>query len=147
LARSFDTLASQVREAIARNIARTVAQAVAEAVQAALPDSPAGAGLPAPSSSVAVPASVGRGGHQTHPGNEGAVAPCDQIDLRRKRTDTRAHGCWLFSFFPPAHPFLEGPYTFPWYGRSVGGWLAVSAGLLAMGGLLQVPLFHSRQLP
>jgi hypothetical protein len=47
---------------------------------------------------------------------------------------------------PPGHPFLEGVYTFPWYGQSMGGWLAVSAGLLAMGGLLHVLLFYFRQL-
>jgi hypothetical protein len=41
LGRSFDTLAGQVREAIARSIGRTVAEAVAEAVHAALADSPA----------------------------------------------------------------------------------------------------------
>jgi hypothetical protein len=46
LGRSFDTLAGQVREAMARSVGRTVAEAVAEAVQAALADSPAGAGLP-----------------------------------------------------------------------------------------------------
>jgi hypothetical protein len=39
---------------------------------------------------------------------------------------------------PPAHPFLEGVYTFPWYGESVLAWLMVALGLLAMGGLLQV---------
>src|SRR6516165_7616728 len=50
LGRSFDSLAGQVREAIARSIGRTVAEAVAEAVHAALADSPADAGLlPAPS--------------------------------------------------------------------------------------------------
>jgi hypothetical protein len=41
LGRSFDTLAGQVRAAIARSIGRTVAEAVAEAVHAALADSPA----------------------------------------------------------------------------------------------------------
>jgi hypothetical protein len=46
LGRSFDGLAGQVREAIARSIGRTVAEAVAEAVHAALADSPADAGLP-----------------------------------------------------------------------------------------------------
>jgi hypothetical protein len=45
LGRSFDTLAGQVREAIARSIGRTVAEAVAEAVHAALADAPADAGL------------------------------------------------------------------------------------------------------
>jgi hypothetical protein len=38
---------------------------------------------------------------------------------------------------PPAHPFTEGIYTFPWYPTSVKAWLAVTAGLLAMGGILQ----------
>jgi hypothetical protein len=47
---------------------------------------------------------------------------------------------------PPAHPFLEGVYTFPWYGQSMGGWLVVSVGLVAMGGLLHVLLFYFRQL-
>jgi hypothetical protein len=46
LGRSFDTLAGQVREAIARSIGRTVAEAVAEAVHAALADSPADADVP-----------------------------------------------------------------------------------------------------
>jgi hypothetical protein len=46
LGRSFDTLAGQVREAIAHSIGRTVAEAVAEAVHAALADLPAGTGLP-----------------------------------------------------------------------------------------------------
>ena len=41
LGRSFDSLAVQVREAIARNIGRTVAEAVAEAVHAAMAVSPA----------------------------------------------------------------------------------------------------------
>jgi hypothetical protein len=51
LGRSFDTLADQVREALARSVGRTVAEAAAEAVYAALADSPADAGLPpAPSS-------------------------------------------------------------------------------------------------
>ena len=38
---------------------------------------------------------------------------------------------------PPAHPFFQGVYTFPWYGTSVGPWLAVALGLLAVGGILQ----------
>jgi hypothetical protein len=46
LARSMETLAGQVREAIARSIGRTVAEAMAEAVHAALADWPADAGLP-----------------------------------------------------------------------------------------------------
>jgi hypothetical protein len=46
LGRSFDSLAGQVREAIARNIGRTVAEAVAEAVQAALANAPADSDLP-----------------------------------------------------------------------------------------------------
>jgi hypothetical protein len=46
LGRSFEGLAGQVREAIARGVGRTVAEAVAEAVHAALADSPADAGLP-----------------------------------------------------------------------------------------------------
>jgi hypothetical protein len=46
LGRSFEALAGQVREAIARSIGRTVAEAVAEAVHAALSGSPADAGLP-----------------------------------------------------------------------------------------------------
>jgi hypothetical protein len=41
LGRSFESLAGQVREAIARSIGRTVAEAVAEAVHAALAASPA----------------------------------------------------------------------------------------------------------
>jgi hypothetical protein len=50
LGRSFEALAGQVREALARSIGRTVADAVAEAVHAALADSPADAALlPAPS--------------------------------------------------------------------------------------------------
>jgi hypothetical protein len=48
LGRSFDTLAVQVREAIARNIGRTVAEAVAEAVHAALAASTADRDLPHP---------------------------------------------------------------------------------------------------
>jgi hypothetical protein len=40
LGRSFDTLAGQVREAIARSIGQTVAEAVSEAVHAALADPP-----------------------------------------------------------------------------------------------------------
>jgi hypothetical protein len=48
LGRSFDTLAGQAREAIARSIGRTVAEAVAEAVQAALAESPADPDLPPP---------------------------------------------------------------------------------------------------
>jgi hypothetical protein len=48
LGRSFDSLAVQVREAIARGIGRTVAEAVAEAVHAALADSPADPDLPPP---------------------------------------------------------------------------------------------------
>ena len=46
LGRSFEGLAGQVREAIARNIGRTVADAVAEAVRAALAVSPADSELP-----------------------------------------------------------------------------------------------------
>jgi hypothetical protein len=46
LGRSFDTLAGQVREALARSVGRTVAEAVAEAVHTALADRPADAGLP-----------------------------------------------------------------------------------------------------
>jgi hypothetical protein len=46
LGRSFDSLAVQVREAIARSVGRTVAEAVTEAVQAALAASPADAALP-----------------------------------------------------------------------------------------------------
>jgi hypothetical protein len=38
---------------------------------------------------------------------------------------------------PPAHLFLQGVYTFPWYGTSAGPWLAVALALLAMGGILQ----------
>jgi hypothetical protein len=38
---------------------------------------------------------------------------------------------------PPAHPFLEGVYTFPWYPTSAKAWLALTGGLLAMGGILQ----------
>jgi hypothetical protein len=41
---------------------------------------------------------------------------------------------------PPAHPFTEGIYTFPWYPTSVRAWLAVAGGLLAMGGILQALL-------
>jgi hypothetical protein len=46
LGHSFETLAGQVREAIARSIGRTVAEAVAEAVHAALAVSPADSDLP-----------------------------------------------------------------------------------------------------
>jgi hypothetical protein len=48
LGRSFEALAGQVREAIARSIGRTVAETVAEAVQAALAASPADPELPPP---------------------------------------------------------------------------------------------------
>jgi hypothetical protein len=48
LGRSFEALAGQVREAIARSIGHTVAEAVAEAVHAALADSPANPDLPPP---------------------------------------------------------------------------------------------------
>jgi hypothetical protein len=41
---------------------------------------------------------------------------------------------------PPAHPFLEGVYTFPWYSKSLPPWLLLSLGLLAMGGILLVLL-------
>src|SRR5262245_60395888 len=46
LGRSFDSLAGQVREAMARSIGRTVAEAVAEAVHAALADPAADPSLP-----------------------------------------------------------------------------------------------------
>jgi hypothetical protein len=48
LGRSFEGLAGQVREAIARSLGRTVAEVVAEAVHAALADPPADPDLPPP---------------------------------------------------------------------------------------------------
>jgi hypothetical protein len=48
LGRSFEALAGQVREALARSIGRTVAEAVAEAVHAALAASTADPDLPPP---------------------------------------------------------------------------------------------------
>jgi hypothetical protein len=60
LGRSFEALADQVREAIARSVGRTVAKAVAEA---ALADPPADAGLPPrPPRGEASTASVAREG-------------------------------------------------------------------------------------
>lgn len=34
---------------------------------------------------------------------------------------------------PPAHPFLQGVYTFPWYSSSLGAWLVLAGGFLALG--------------
>lgn len=65
-------------------------------------------------------------------GPEGG-APEGDGPRRARRTPTPAE-----QPRPPAHPFLEGVYTFPWYGESVIPWLMVAIGLLAMGGLLQV---------
>ena len=37
---------------------------------------------------------------------------------------------------PPPHPFFSGVYTFPWYARTVPNWIALTLGLLVLGGLL-----------
>jgi hypothetical protein len=47
---------------------------------------------------------------------------------------------------PPAHPFLQGVYTFPWYPNSLPPWLAVAGGVLVMGLLLQAMISFWAQL-
>jgi hypothetical protein len=37
---------------------------------------------------------------------------------------------------PPPHPFFSGVYTFPWYIQTVPNWIALTLGLLVVGGLL-----------
>jgi hypothetical protein len=72
----------------------------------------------------------------------GTAAAADREPPRRgERAEYRREGPK-----PPAHPFLEGVWTFPWYGTSVGPWLAVAVGLLALGGVLQAMLSFWSQL-
>ena len=47
---------------------------------------------------------------------------------------------------PPAHPFLHGVYTFPWYGNSLPSWLAVAGGALLLELLLAAMLSFWSQL-
>jgi hypothetical protein len=47
---------------------------------------------------------------------------------------------------PVAHPFLEGVYTFPWSGDSLGPWVALTGGGLMIGALLGVLLSFWSQL-
>ena len=35
--------------------------------------------------------------------------------------------------YVPAHPLLEGVYTFPWYARSLKAWVFLTLGGLGMG--------------
>jgi len=47
---------------------------------------------------------------------------------------------------PLPHPFLQGVYTFPWSANSLAPWAALTAGGLAMGGLLALLLSFWAQL-
>jgi hypothetical protein len=47
---------------------------------------------------------------------------------------------------PPAHPFLQGVYTFPWYGTSLPPWLTVAGGVLVMGLIVAAMLSFWSQL-
>jgi hypothetical protein len=37
---------------------------------------------------------------------------------------------------PPPHPFFSGVYSFPWYSQTFPNWIALTLGLLVVGGLL-----------
>ena len=87
LGRSFEDLAGQVREAIARSIGRTVA----EAVQAALAESPAAPDLPPrPPRGEASTASVAREG-----GRHRSPEECVSCELCVSRNGSRCAGAGL----------------------------------------------------